>query len=235
MITPLPGAMRPSRVRTAALPGIAPAWSTRTARRCRRGGGYLVIKEPWPAMLRTLWGDDERYVKEVYWSKFEKQGWYFSGDGANKDEDGYYWIIGRSTTSSTSPAIASAPWRWSRRWCRTRWWPRRPWSAGPHEIKGQAHRRLRVRSGGHRARRGRPGGSCASTWPKIGAIAKPDQIHFTADLPKTRSGKIMRRLLRDIAEGRDTSATPPPWKTIPSWRACARSARRNRKKVKSGK
>jgi acetyl-CoA synthetase len=167
------------------------------------GGGYLVITEPWPAMLRTIWGDDERY-KDTYWSRFAEQGYYFAGDGAKKDGDGDIWLLGRvddvmnvsghriSTTEVESalvshPSVAEAA------------------VVGATDpttgqgivafciLRGDAvdgGDELVVTLRNHVAK-------------EIGPIAKPRQIMIVAELPKTRSGKIMRRLLRDVAENRD--------------------------------
>ena len=166
-------------------------------------GGYLVLTEPWPAMLRTLWGDDERFV-DTYWSRFKDLGYYFAGDGAKKDEDGDLWLLGRvddvmnvsghrlSTTEIESalvshPKVAEAA-----------------VVGAADEMTGQAVCAfviLRESAG--------DGGSEIVTElrnhvaKEIGAIAKPRQIMIVAELPKTRSGKIMRRLLKDVAENRE--------------------------------
>ena len=168
-------------------------------------GGFLVIKKPWPSMLRTIYGDDERY-KQTYWSRFK--GAYFTGDGARKDKDGYFWLLGRvddvikvsghllSTMEVESslvshPAVAEAA------------------VVGyPHEIKGEALCAFVVCKGVPSAHPA-SGEDLANELKnhvasEIGPIAKPDQIRFTESLPKTRSGKIMRRLLRDIASGKET-------------------------------
>jgi acetyl-CoA synthetase len=175
------------------------------------GGGFLVLKKPWPSMLRGIYGDPERY-REVYWSRFP--GMYFAGDGCKRDEDGYFWLLGRvddvmlvsghniSTMEVESalvdhPGVAEAA------------------VVGvPHEIKGQGiaafvTMRGEKKKGAHDMRDELRN----HVAKKIGAIAKPDEIYFTAELPKTRSGKIMRRLLRDIAEGRalgDTTTLADP-------------------------
>jgi acetyl-CoA synthetase len=173
-------------------------------------GGYLVIKKPWPGMLRTIYGDPERYVKQ-YWSRFS--GVYFTGDGCKRDEEGYYWLLGRvddvmnvaghriSTMEVESalvdhPAVAEAA-----------------VIGKSHEIKGQAIAAFVTLKEGYR-----PSGELADELKehvvkKIGPIARPDDLLFTAELPKTRSGKIMRRLLRDIVEGRalgDTTTLADP-------------------------
>jgi acetyl-CoA synthetase len=172
--------------------------------------GYLVLKRPWPAMLRTIWGDPQRYVDQ-YWSRFP--GIYFTGDGCKVDAEGYFWLLGRvddvmnvaghriSTMEVESalvdhPDVAEAA-----------------VIGRSHEIKGQgisAFVTLKLGVEGTPAKNQELREHVAH---KIGAIARPDEIHFTADLPKTRSGKIMRRLLRDIAEGRvlgDTTTLADP-------------------------
>jgi acetyl-CoA synthetase len=200
MITPLPGAT-PAKPGTATLPffGIVPDVVDRTGAPVpENAGGYLVIREPWPAMLRTIWGDDDRY-KRQYWSAI--RGCYFSGDGARRDEDGYFWIMGRVDdvinvaghrlgTMEVESALVSHPWV-----------AESAVVGRPDELKGQAivafvtleagytpSEQLREELRNHVAK-------------EIGPIAKPDDIRFTDSLPKTRSGKIMRRLLREIAGG----------------------------------
>jgi acetyl-CoA synthetase len=200
MITPLPGAT-PTKPGTATLPffGIVPEVVDRGGNAVpRNSGGYLVVREPWPAMLRTIWGDDERY-KRQYWSDIE--GSYFSGDGARRDSDGYFWIMGRVDdvinvaghrlgTMEVESALVSHP--------------KVAESAvvgRPDELKGQAIVAFVTLEGGNY-----PSDSLREELrnhvaKEIGAIAKPDEIRFTDMLPKTRSGKIMRRLLREIAGG----------------------------------
>jgi acetyl-CoA synthetase len=165
-------------------------------------GGYLVIRRPWPSMLRTIWGDNARYV-ETYWSKFRGR-FYVAGDGAHRDADGCFWIMGRiddvlnvaghrlGTMEIESALVAH---------------PRIAEAAvvgRPHEIKGEAVAAFVV------CRGERPQGEAAAAltrelrdWvaEQLGAIAKPEDIRFADNLPKTRSGKIMRRLLRAIARG----------------------------------
>ncbi|HVN51528.1 MAG TPA: acetyl-coenzyme A synthetase, partial [Acidimicrobiales bacterium] len=192
-----PGAaMRP-------LPGIAADVVDDAGRSVPDGaGGYLVLEEPWPGMLRTIWGDDARYV-ETYWSRFPAR--YFAGDGAKKDADGDFWLLGRvddvmlvsghniSTTEVESalvshPAVAEAA------------------VVGASDpVTGQGIVAfVIVRSGVEHAE----GDAFVQELRQhvsheIGAIAKPRQIMVVAELPKTRSGKIMRRLLRDVAEHRE--------------------------------
>ena len=162
------------------------------------GGGYLVLKRPWPAMLRGIYGDPERY-KETYWSRFP--GMYFAGDGAKRDAEGYFWLLGRvddvmnisghrlSTTEIESalvshPAVAEAA-----------------VVGAPDQITGEAINAFVILRLGHEptAELGEELRKHVAT--KISPIAKPKSLMFTPDLPKTRSGKIMRRLLRDIAQG----------------------------------
>jgi acetyl-CoA synthetase len=167
-------------------------------------GGYLVIKRPWPSMLRTIWGDNERYLR-TYWEKFQNR-YYVAGDSARRDKDGYYWIMGRIDdvlnvaghrlgTMEIESALAAHP---------------RVAEAAvvskPHEIKGEsvfAYVVLNIP---------RPAGAAAAAlleelrgWvaEQLSPIAKPDEIRLTDNLPKTRSGKIMRRLLRSIARGEE--------------------------------
>ena len=163
------------------------------------GGGYLVLKRPWPSMLRGIYGDPERY-KATYWSRFP--GMYFAGDGAKRDEDGYFWLLGRvddvmnvsghrlSTTEIESalvshPAVAEAA-----------------VVGGPDPITGEAINAFVILRKGNEptTELGKELRNHVAT--KISPIAKPKSLMFTPDLPKTRSGKIMRRLLRDIAQGR---------------------------------
>jgi len=173
-------------------------------------GGYLVLKRPWPSMLRTIYGDPDRYV-EQYWSRYPNI--YFTGDGAKMDENGFFWILGRvddvinvaghriSTMEVESAlvdhnAVAEAA------------------SIGKsHEVKGQGVVAFVTLKEGIDTSAEMEQVLKQHVRTKIGAIARPDEIYFTADLPKTRSGKIMRRLLRDIAEGRvlgDTTTLADP-------------------------
>jgi acetyl-CoA synthetase len=211
LITPLPGltTTKPGSA-TIPFPGIDADVVDEQGNTVPVGGGYLVLKKPWPGMARTIWGDAERY-KNQYWSRFE--GMYFTGDGAKRDEDGYIWLLGRVDdvlnvaghrigTMEVESALVSHP------------------SVAEaavvginHEIKGQAIAAFCTLRAGHQ-----PGDEAADTLKrhvaqKIGPIARPDKIFFTAELPKTRSAKIMRRLLRDIGEGRvagDTTTLADP-------------------------
>jgi acetyl-CoA synthetase len=202
MMSPLPGAIatKPGSC-TKPLPGIIPAIVDASGEKVPPGsGGWLVIEKPWPGMLRGIWGDDARY-KEQYWSKVP--GRYLAGDNARQDADGYYWIMGRiddvinvsghrlstieiesALVSHNQVAEAAAVGR-------------------PDPLKGQAISVFVT------LKSGTPGEELRNALrqhvrKEIGALAQPDDIHFTGALPKTRSGKIMRRLLRDIAEGKET-------------------------------
>jgi acetyl-CoA synthetase len=205
MISPLPGvtAGKPGSAMTP-IPGISAEVVTEDGKIVPNGsGGYLVLTEPWPAMLRTIWGDDERY-KDTYWSRYAKQGWYFAGDGAKKDDDGDIWLLGRvddvmnvsghrlSTTEIESalvshPMVAEAA------------------VVGASDATtGQSPVAFVIL----RESAGDGGADIVADLrnhvaKEIGGIAKPRQIMVVAELPKTRSGKIMRRLLRDVAEKRE--------------------------------
>lgn len=212
MITPLPGvvATKPGSA-TRPLPGIFVDVVDNNGNSVPRGsGGYLVIRRPWPGMLRTLYKDPERY-QEVYWSRFK--GMYFAGDGAKRDNDGYIWVLGRvddvmnvsghrlSTMEVESalvdhPSVAEAA-----------------VIGKKHEIKGETPAAFVTVKSGVVADERLAEELKKHVGHKIGAIARPDSIIFTAELPKTRSGKIMRRLLRDVAEGRalgDTTTLADP-------------------------
>ena len=214
VISPLPGVIptKPGSA-TKPLPGFTAELLDSSGKAIPVGGGLLALTRPWPAMLRTIWNDDQRYV-ETYFTKWPgRPDLYFPGDGAKRDEDGYFWILGRvddvlnvaghrigtmevESALVSHPAVAEAA-----------------VIGKTHDLKGQAiaafvtlrtgfdhDHELREELRDHVAE-------------KIGAIARPDDIFFSADLPKTRSGKIMRRLLRDIAEGRalgDTTTLADP-------------------------
>ncbi len=207
MITPLPGAtpLKPSSC-TMPMPGIMAAIVDETGQDVEMGkGGILVIKRPWPSMIRTIWGDPERFAKSYYPEDFQGR-YYLAGDGANRDLDGYFWIMGRiddvlsvsghrlgtmeiESALVSNPLVAEAA-----------------VVGRPHEIKGEAVVAFVVLKGA------RPEGAAAHgisttlrNWvaQEIGPIAKPDEIRFGDNLPKTRSGKIMRRLLRSLAKGEE--------------------------------
>ncbi|HEU4631622.1 MAG TPA: acetate--CoA ligase, partial [Gemmatimonadaceae bacterium] len=213
-ISPLPG-VTPTKPGSATLPlpGFSAELLDSQGNAIPVGGGLLALTRPWPSQLRTIWGDDDRYV-QTYFSKWEgRPDLYFPGDGAKRDEDGYFWILGRvddvlnvaghrigtmevESALVEHPAVAEAA------------------VVGKHhELKGQA-----IAAFVTLREPNRPSDELSEELrefvaEKIGAIARPDQILFSADLPKTRSGKIMRRLLRDIAEGRalgDTTTLADP-------------------------
>ena len=197
-ITPLPGATptKPGSG-TRAFPGIVADVVTRTGEPVPPNtGGYLVIKKPWPSMLRTVWKDPDRYVKQ-YWSDIP--GMYFTGDGARKDKDGYFWIMGRvddvlnvsghrlSTMEVESALVAH---------------PKVAEAAvvgRPDELKGQAIAAFVTLKGQQKPNEELKKELRDWVSKEIGALAKPDDIRFSDALPKTRSGKIMRRLLRELA------------------------------------
>ncbi|MGH7569897.1 MAG: acetate--CoA ligase [Gemmatimonadales bacterium] len=211
MITPLPGVTvtKPGSA-TIPFPGIEAELLDGEGNRVEVGGGYLAITSPWPGMLRTIWGDDERY-RQVYWSKWPKV--YFPGDGAKRDTDGGFWILGRvddvlnvaghrigtmevESALVDHPAVAEAA-----------------VVGKAHELKGQALSAFVTLKEGRVASDALRDELKAHVVKKIGALARPDDVLFSADLPKTRSGKIMRRLLKDIAEGRalgDTTTLADP-------------------------
>ncbi|HRH41036.1 MAG TPA: acetate--CoA ligase [Pyrinomonadaceae bacterium] len=200
MISPLPGAT-PTVPGTATrpLPGIIVDVVTKAGKSVGvNEGGYLVIKHPFPSMLRTLWGDDERY-KQAYWS--EIPGCYFAGDGARRDERGYFWIMGRVDdvinvsghrlgTAEIESALVSHEFV-----------AEAAVVGRPDDLKGQAIAAFVTPEGGRTGTDELKAELRAHVAHEIGSLAKPDDIRFTDMLPKTRSGKIMRRLLREIASG----------------------------------
>jgi acetyl-CoA synthetase len=198
MISPLPGAVatKPGSA-TRPLPGIEAEVVTRTGERVPLGsGGFLVIKRPWPSMLRTVFGDPDRYVRQ-YWSDIP--GVYFTGDGAREDKDGYFWIMGRvddvlnvsghrlSTMEIESALVAHAK------------VAEAAVVGRPDEMKGQAVAAFVTLEMGHQPSDALKEELRQWVAKEIGSMAKPDDIRFTDQLPKTRSGKIMRRLLRELA------------------------------------
>jgi acetyl-CoA synthetase len=198
LITPLPGFVD-TKPGSATLPffGVDAAILTEDGEEVN--AGYLAIKRPWPGMLRGIYGDPNRY-KDTYWSKWD--GVYFPGDGAKRDSDGYYWILGRvdDVVNVSGHRIGTAELESV--------FVEHPWVAESavigvkHEIKGQglvAFVSLRTGHEGNEELQKELNGMIAK---RIGKFALPEKIIFAADLPKTRSGKIMRRLLRDVAEGR---------------------------------
>ena len=214
VISPLPGitATTPGSA-TTPLPGYSATLLNADGSEVGVGGGLLTLTRPWPSMLRTIWGDDERYV-QTYFSKWKgRPDLYFAGDGAKRDEDGNFWILGRvddvlnvaghrigtmevESALVEHPAVAEAA-----------------VVGKAHDLKGQAIAAFVTLREGFKHDHELREELRNFVAEKIGAIARPDDILFSADLPKTRSGKIMRRLLRDIAEGRalgDTTTLADP-------------------------
>ncbi|MFO0959701.1 MAG: acetate--CoA ligase [Isosphaeraceae bacterium] len=204
MISPLPGATptRPGSA-TRPLPGVVPEVVTKDGSPVPDGqGGFLIIRQPWPSMLRTVWGDDERYQQQ-YWSQIP--GAYFTGDGARRDEHGNFWIMGRVddvlnvsghrlSTMEVESALVSHP---------------KVAEAAvvgrPDDIRGEGIAAFVTLESGQAATPELKAELRDHVVREIGALARPDEIRFTESLPKTRSGKIMRRLLRDIAAGRSST------------------------------
>ncbi len=212
MITPLPGltTTRPGSA-TRPFPGIAAEVLDESGRVIKEGGGYLAITRPWPAMLRTIYGDPERYV-QIYWSKWGRD-LYFPGDGARRDRQGFFWLLGRvddvlnvaghriGTMEVESALVDHAAVAEAAVVGKT------------HDLKGQALAAFVTVKEGIAATAHLADELKQHVARKIGALARPDDIIFAAELPKTRSGKIMRRLLRDIAEGKamgDTTTLADP-------------------------
>ncbi|MBV9146965.1 MAG: AMP-binding protein, partial [Acidobacteria bacterium] len=198
MISPLPGAVatKPGSA-TLPLPGVFPDVVTRSGQSVPKGfGGLLVLRKPWPAMARTIFNDPDRFVKQ-YWSDIP--GMYFTGDGARRDEDGYFWMMGRvddvinvaghrlGTMEIESALVAH---------------PKVAEAAvvgRPDDLKGQAIAAFVTLESGHKPSPGLKDELRQWVAKEIGALARPDDLRFTEALPKTRSGKIMRRLLRELA------------------------------------
>jgi len=207
MVTPLPGAT-PTKPGTATLPffGIQMEVVAKDGHKAKANeGGYFVCKHPWPAMLRTIWGDDDRYKKQ-YWSEFK--GVYFTGDGARRDKDGYFWIMGRvddvinvsghriGTAEVESALVAH----------------KKVAEAAvvgrPDDLKGSAIFAFVTLESKYKPSEELNAELKEWVVKQIGSLARPDEIRFTEALPKTRSGKIMRRLLREIAtQGKVTGDT----------------------------
>ena len=205
MITPMPGVTttKPGSA-THAIPGVVVEVVDDAGNKVERGGGYLTITEPWPSMLRGIWGDPERY-KETYWSEYPDR--YFAGDGAKIDDDGYLWLLGRvddvmnvsghriSTTEVESAlvdhsSVAEAA-----------------VVGATDDTTGQAIVGYCILRGGNEPSDDLREEIRQHVANKLGAIARPKAVVLVPDLPKTRSGKIMRRLLRDVAEGRKLGDT----------------------------
>jgi len=212
MITPLPGVttLKPGSA-TRTFPGISAEIRNERGDAITVGGGLLAITKPWPSMLRGIYGDPDRYVRQ-YWNKWGP-GVYVTGDGAKRDGDGYFWLLGRvddvinvaghrigtmevESALVDHPGVAEAA-----------------VVGKAHEIKGQAIAAFVTLKEGQHGTKQLVDELKEHVVKKIGAIARPDDVLFSADLPKTRSGKIMRRLLRDIAEGKalgDTTTLADP-------------------------
>ncbi len=204
MLSPLPG-VTPTKPGSATkpFPGIAIEVVNKEGKPVEANqGGYLIIRKPWPGMLRTIWGDQDRYV-QTYWNN-TVPGVYFTGDGARRDEDGYYWVMGRvddvvnvaghrlgtmeiESALVSHPAVAEAA-----------------VVGRPDDIKGQAISAFVSLEHGNKPTDELKQQLREHVAKEIGAFARPDDLRFTDTLPKTRSGKIMRRLLRDIAAGKET-------------------------------
>ncbi|HYF78391.1 MAG TPA: acetate--CoA ligase [Symbiobacteriaceae bacterium] len=213
MCTPLPGvvATKPGSA-TRPFPGIEMEIVNEKREPVPLGsGGYLVIKSPWPGMLRTVWGDDARYEAQ-YFAKFDK-GTYFTGDGAKWDTDGYFWIIGRVDDVINVSGHRIGTMEVESALVDHHYVAEAAVIGRKHDIKGQAVSAFVTLKEGIAQSQDLVQELKAHVANKIGALARPEEIFFTADLPKTRSGKIMRRLLRDIAEGRalgDTTTLADP-------------------------
>jgi acetyl-CoA synthetase len=198
MITPLPG-VTPTKPGTATLPffGVDAAIVDRSGKELGPNqGGLLVIRKPWPSMLRGIYNDPDRYVKQ-YWS--DVRGMYFTGDGARRDNDGYFWIMGRiddvlnvsghrlGTAEVESALVSHAA------------VAEAAVVGMPHEMKGQGIAAFVTLRSGFKPSDAIKKELVQAVRKQIGALAQPDQIRFTEALPKTRSGKIMRRLLKELA------------------------------------
>jgi len=201
IITPLPGIVptKPGSA-TRPFPGIDADVLDDKGNPVPTGqGGFLVIKSPWPSMLRTLYGDDKRYI-DTYWSKYRDM--YFPGDGAKKDEDGYFWLLGRVDDVINVSGHRIGTMEVESALVDHKKVAEAAVIGKSHEIKGQCIVAFVTLKEGVALDSELEEELKQHVAKKIGAIARPEKIYFTADLPKTRSGKIMRRLLRDIAEGR---------------------------------
>jgi acetyl-CoA synthetase len=212
MISPLPGitATKPGSA-TKPLPGIVAEVVDIDGKRVGPGGGgYLVLSKPWPSMLRTIYGDPERYVQN-YWSRYP--GKYFTGDGCKLDEDGYFWLLGRVDDVMNVSGHRISTYEVESALVDHHSVAEAAVIGKTHEIKGQGISAFVTLKEGIQSSDRLKDELKSHVATKIGSIARPDDIFFTAELPKTRSAKIMRRLLRDIAEGRvlgDTTTLADP-------------------------
>jgi acetyl-CoA synthetase len=209
MITPLPGLTetKPGTA-TRPFPGIEATILTDSGDEAH--AGYLAITTPWPAMLRTIWGDDQRY-RDTYWSKWKDV--YFPGDGAKRDDDGYFWILGRVDDVLNVAGHRIGTMEVESALVDHRSVVEAAVVGKSHDIKGESIAAFVTLKEGVAYSEALMAELREHVAKKIGSIAKPEMVVFTADLPKTRSGKIMRRLLRDIAEGRalgDTTTLADP-------------------------
>jgi acetyl-CoA synthetase len=212
MITPLPGitSTKPGSA-TQPFPGISAEILTHNAERVSVGGGLLALTKPWPAMLRGIYGDPERYVRQ-YWSRWSPDI-YFTGDGAKRDEEGYFWLLGRVDDVLNVAGHRIGTMEVESALVDHQKVAEAAVVGKPHDIKGQAIAAFVTVKEGVTLSDALADELKKHVAHKIGAIARPDDVIFTADLPKTRSGKIMRRLLRDIAEGKtlgDTTTLADP-------------------------
>jgi acetyl-CoA synthetase len=212
MITPLPGitSTKPGSA-TQPFPGISAEVLTDKAERVTVGGGLLALTRPWPAMLRGIYGDPERYARQ-YWSRWSSDI-YFTGDGAKRDEDGYFWLLGRVDDVLNVAGHRIGTMEVESALVDHQQVAEAAVVGRPHDIKGQAIAAFVTVKEGVTLSDALADELKKHVSHKIGAIARPDDVIFAADLPKTRSGKIMRRLLRDIAEGKtlgDTTTLADP-------------------------
>lgn len=212
LITPLPGitATKPGSA-TKPFPGIEAEVLDEKGRKVGPGGGgYLCLTKPWPAMFRTIYGDPDRYVRQ-YWSRFE--GKYFTGDGAKVDDDGYFWLLGRVDDVMNVSGHRISTYEVESALVDHKAVAEAAVIGKAHELKGQAISAFVTLKEGSKPTDALKEELKQHVAHKIGALARPEDIFFTAELPKTRSAKIMRRLLRDIAERRvlgDTTTLADP-------------------------
>ena len=207
MICPLPSVSLKPGSATRPFPGIKADVVRDDGTSCDpHEDGELVIQSPWPSMLRTVWGDDDRFLNQ-YWSKYKEQGWYLAGDAARKDDDGYFWVIGRNDdvikvsgyrlgTAEVESGLVSH-----------RAVAEAAAIAVPDELKGNVIHAYCILVNGVEATDDLKDELRTHVGDEIGPIAKPAQIEFVDSLPKTRSGKIMRRILKAQAMGEPVGDT----------------------------